>query len=231
MKKQGKKSNKFLRVLFIILIILIVAAACLFIWQRENITAVYDGLNQSDEDIQQQITDSKKNVEAELEQYNISGLRDFTFEEEEAIRKGQITVEEAVRKIMDESSVASTENSDASEASNNEDESVAIISDYTVKLYALKATYLGQIGNLIDQAKTDYKNGASASTLMSNYLSKAASLEGEADSKVEELLSELTGKLEAVGADTNIVNTMRSSYENEKSLKKSYYLSLFNKKK
>ena len=230
MKKQGNKSHGFLKALLIILIILIVGAVCLFVWQKENINAVYEGLNQSDEDIQQQITDSKKTVEAELEQYNVQGLRDFTFEEEEAIRKGQITVEEAVEKIISESNQALSEKSgDNSSQSGND--SAAIISDYTVKLYALKATYLGQIGNLIDQAKADYKNGASASTLMSSYLGKAASLEGEADSKVEALLSELKGKLEEVGADTSIINTMRSSYENEKSLKKSYYLSLFNKKK
>ncbi len=217
---------KKLRVLFVILIVLIVGAVCVALWQKDNITAVYDGLNQSDEDIQQQITASKKTVEDELEQYDVQGLRDFTFEEEEAIRKGQITVEDAVNKIINESNQSS-----ADDSSQDKNDSSAIISDYTVQLYTLKATYLGQIGNLIDQAKADYKNGASASSLMSSYLGKAASLEGEADSKVDALLSELKGKLEEVGADTSIINTMKSSYENEKTLKKSYYLSLFNKKK
>ena len=66
---------------------------------------------------------------------------------------------------------------------------------------------------------------------MSKYLGKAGSLEGEADAKVEDLLSELKTELEAIGANPSIVDTMRSSYENEKTLKKSYYLSLFNKKK
>lgn len=200
------------------------------VWQRNNISAIIDASKYSDEDIHQQITDSKKSIETELEQYNIAGLRDFTLEEEEAIRRGQITVEEAVEKIINESNTTSADGSVNNEQ-NGGNNSSSIVSDYTVKLYTLKATYLGQIGNLIDQAKADYKNGASASTLMSNYLSKAASLESEADSKVETLLSELTDKLKAIGADTSIVNTMRNSYENEKSLKKSYYLSLFNKKK
>lgn len=193
-----------------------------------------DGLKYSDEDIQQQIDDSKKTVEAELEKYNVSGLRDFTLEEEEAIRKGELTVEEAIERILSESgSTQSTGDSTSSQSDGDENSSAtdasAIVSEYTVKLYGLKAVYLGQIGNLIDQAKADYKNGTSAGTLMSTYLGKAASLESEADSEVEALLSELKGELEAIGGDTSIISTMRSSYESEKKLKKSYYLSLFNK--
>ena len=221
----------------IIICILIAAVICLAVWQRDNISAVMSGLKYSDEDIQQQIDTSKKDVETELEKYNVSGLRDFTFEEEEAIRKGQLTVEEAVEKILSQrgnqqsTGGESSSQSTGSENVSSTDDSSAIVSEYTIKLYSLKAEYLGQIGNLIDQAKADNKNGMSAGTLMSTYLGKAASLESEADSQVEALLSELKGKLEDVGADTSIISTMRSSYENEKTLKKSYYLSLFNKKK
>lgn len=213
----------------------------MLIWQKDNITAVVEATKYSDEDIQQQISDSKKTVESELEQYDIKGLRDFTFEEEEAIRKGQMTVDDAVSKILSESNVstdnsqnsalASSNTSGNSDMQNKKSDSSSIISDYAVKLYTLKAKYLGEIGNLIDQAKADIKNGASAKDLMSTYLSKAASLENEADSKVDELLSELRSKLKAIGADTSVVDTMRSSYESEKTLKKSYYISLYNNKK
>lgn len=226
----------------VILCIFIIGAAALLVWQRENITAVVDATKYSDEDIQQQISDSKKTVESELEQYDVKGLRDFTFEEEEAIRKGQMTVDEAVSKILSESNVEASDNQNNGSATSDKNngstgtqsknsDSSAIISDYAVKLYTLKATYLGEIGNLIDQAKADLKNGSGAKELMSNYLSKAASLESEADSKVDALLSELKGKLEAIGADTSVVDTMKSSYESEKTLKKSYYISLYNKKK
>ena len=220
---------------------MIIGTTALLIWQKDNITAVVEATKYSDEDIQQQISDSKKTVESELEQYDIKGLRDFTFEEEEAIRKGQMTVDDAVSKILSESNVstdnsqnsalASSNTSGNSDMQNKKSDSSSIISDYAVKLYTLKAKYLGEIGNLIDQAKADIKNGASAKDLMSTYLSKAASLENEADSKVDGLLSELRSKLEALGADTSVVDTMKSSYESEKTLKKSYYISLYNNKK
>lgn len=218
-------------------VVLIIAAAVisLFIWQKNNISAVISASKYSDEDIEQQIIDSKKNVEDQLKDYNVTGLRDFTIEEEEDIRKGKLSVEEAVEKILSESNIGQTDKTDDVQGQESQkktaNSSSEIVSDYTVKLYSLKASYLGQIGNLIDEAKADYKGGASASELMSNYLGRAASLEKEADSQVDSILSELKAKLNEIGADTGIVNTMKSSYENEKSLKKSYYLSLFNKKK
>ena len=77
-------------------VVLIIAAAVisLFIWQKNNISAVISASKYSDEDIEQQITDSKKNVEDQLKDYNVTGLRDFTIEEEEDIRKGKLSVEE-----------------------------------------------------------------------------------------------------------------------------------------
>ncbi len=244
-----KKGKGCLGVGCLVVIIIIAIIAVVLFTQRNNISAVITGASSSDEEIQQQITDSKKEVEQELENYNISGLRDFTLEEEEAIRKGDMTVDEAMANIMAESNIpvqpsdgqgsapqtgASSQpsgNSGSSPAQSKQAQASAIVSEYTVRLYALKANYLGQIGNLIDQAKADHKNGMGTGALMSKYLGRAASLENEADSQVDSLLGEMKGKLNAIGADTSIVSTMKSSYENEKALKKSYYLSLFNKKK
>lgn len=98
-------------------------------------------------------------------------------------------------------------------------------------MYKLKANYLGQIGNVIDEAKAAHKNGASASSLASQYMGELASLESQADSAVDAEISQLREKLTAMGADTSICDTMKSSYEKEKRLKKAYYLSLYNEKK
>ncbi len=258
MKNKKKKSHKVLICILLILLILIIAFVALFIWQKNNIDAIVDATKYSEDDIQQQIVDSKSEVQSELEEHDIVGLRDFTFEEEEQIRKGQLSVDDAIARIMEESDVASnvaaSDGNSSNQGNNNKTDNAAdnnktvnnnaggastgsknqekaILTEYTQRLYALKATYLGQLGNLIDQAKADHANGAGGKELMSKYLGQAASLESQADSQVNALLSELTQKLNSIGADTSIVNTMRSAYENEKSLKKSYYLSLYNNKK
>lgn len=247
--EKKMKSHKAMYTLLIILFLIIISVAALYIWQKSNIEAVMDAAKYSGDDIQQQIADSKLDVESELEQYDVVGLRDFTFEEEEQIRRGQLSVEEAVAKIMEESGVAdyaaasdgnssslsnggsSADGSTADNKASSQKSEKAVLTKYTTELYALKATYLGKIGNLIDEAKADRQSGTSTKALVSKYLGRAASLEKEADSQVEALLSELKTELNSMGADTSIIDTMRSAYENEKKLKKSYYLSLYNNKK
>ncbi len=264
MKNKNKKSHKVLKCILVVLLILIIVFIALYLWQKNNIDAIMDATKYSEDDIQQQIVDSKDEVQSELEEHDIVGLRDFTFEEEEQIRKGQISVDEAIAKIMEESDVAentaasdgnssnqgsntndsnadnkgtassappSSSGNSSTPAQSSADSEKAILTEYTQRLYVLKATYLGRLGNLIDQAKADKANGMGNKELMSKYLGQAASLESQADSQVNSLLSELTQKLNSIGADTSIVNTMRSAYENEKGLKKSYYLSLYNNKK
>ena len=238
--KKKKEKGGFLKIFIIVIAIIVIFILGIVFWQKENIKALVDATKYSGEDIESQIEENKESVEKELEQYNVSGLRDFTPEEEEAIRKGTLTVEEAIEKIISESNNNGElkdenlpeNNSNVSNiGENGEDKVSQVVSEYTVRLYSLKATYLGKIGNLIDQAKADYKGGMGASALMSKYLSRANSLEKEADSKVNSLLSELEKELNSLGADTSIIGTMRKSYESEKTLKKSYYISLFNKKK
>ena len=66
--------------------------------------------------------------------------------------------------------------------------------------------------------------------LASQYMGELASLESQADSAVDAEISQLREKLTAMGADTSICDTMKSSYEKEKRLKKAYYLVFIMKK-
>lgn len=257
-KTSGKRIA--LKVVLLVFGILVLLCLGVLLWQKDNITALVDATKYSQDDIQQQMADNKAEIAQSLEEYNAPAIRDFTPEEEEKIRRGELSVDEAVARILEESGVtlnggaASDGNSynsaDVSDNSVRQDSGAVkagrgnvdagkdgsagaadIVSEYAVKMYKLKAEYLGQIGNLVEQAKADKKNGASLKSLASKYLSRAASLESQADSEVEKILSELSAELKAKNASTAIVDTMRSSYRKEKSLKKSYYLSLYESKK
>jgi hypothetical protein len=102
-------------------------------------------------------------------------------------------------------------------------------------MYTLKAYYLGELGSFESELKAQYKDkygnkksaGAVADVIQSN-MTKAAAMESECDSKVEEVLSNMRSELEAIGASTDIVSVAEDSYVNEKALRKSYYLSLYN---
>ena len=260
MRKKTNKKHIGLKVFLVILFFLILVCVAIAVTQRDNISAVIDASKYSKVDIQKQMYDTKTEVQKTLEEYNAPAIRDFTPQEEEDIRKGKITADEAIAKIIEESGasqeIRSSSSSDnqassgdtsgnensqsksnitsankGSDVNNGEDSVSSVVGQYTVSLYKLKANYLGQIGNVIDEAKAARKNGASASSLASQYMGELASLESQADSAVDAEISQLREKLTAMGADTSICDTMKSSYEKEKRLKKAYYLSLYNEKK
>jgi hypothetical protein len=102
------------------------------------------------------------------------------------------------------------------------------------RLYSLKAYYLGLLGNLFEQASSEYhalaaqgNSSYAGKTVMNKYISKAADLESQCDEKVYAILSELEDELSENGGDKTLVDTIENAYIKEKRLKKSYYLSTY----
>jgi uncharacterized membrane protein len=249
-KKGGKILGIVLKVFAVLIIILVIAAVAVYIWQKDNIDAVINASMYTTEELKDRIEDSRKDVQNVLKQYNVTEIRDLTPEEELELCKGNMSADEAVAKIMGQ------DTSDASNVSNEEDstsaqngetssqvssESVSvdptteIVQKYIAQMYTLKASYMGQLGSLASSAKAQYdvdKKKYGKSTAVQNAiaanLSTAAALESQCDSEVETVLSNFNAELSAIGADTSIVDTVRTQYQNEKTLKKSYYLSMQN---
>jgi hypothetical protein len=257
--KGGKKAvGIVLKVVAVLVILAVVGVGGVYLWQRDNINAVLDANKYSTEELQSQIENSQENVQAVLDEYNVTQIRDLTPEEELELCKGNMTPEEAVAIIMGNGTGAtSDENSSDNAVSDNSenkqsdgksdtksngkssaatDEKSAVVQKYVAQMYSIKAKYMGELGSLAQSAKAKYdadkqtvgKTKAVENAVAAN-LSKAASLESQCDKEVESVLSSMEKELNAIGADTSIVNTIRTEYQNEKSLKKSYYLSLKNK--
>jgi hypothetical protein len=250
--KKNKKPHILLKICLCLLLIIVVAVAALAVWQRDNINAFIRAQNTTQEDIAQEISESKANTQKALEQYNIPVKRDFTLEEEEAIRKGTLSVEDAVKLIMsdsaDDAEADSAQANGSTEASNGETGSTQassgnteltreqqIVADHLTQMYSLKAYYIGQLGVLEQDLKAQYKsangdgkNAAAIAKVVQSNMGRVVSLESECDSKVDAILADMKSELEAIGADTSIVQVAEDSYINEKSLRKSYYLSLYN---
>ncbi|MGN1097623.1 MAG: hypothetical protein ACI4SS_01860 [Clostridia bacterium] len=104
------------------------------------------------------------------------------------------------------------------------------------KLYSLQSQYSAQIAGLVGRAKAYYKeqkaaNGSAAakSSTLATFSGEVASMENACDAKVEAVLGELTAELNAIGADTSIVGTLRSAYNSEKSAQRAAYVSKYMK--
>ena len=101
-------------------------------------------------------------------------------------------------------------------------------------MYGLKSKYVGQLDACIAQAISEYKSlpkeehtSASKRSIMSKYMGQMAGLESACDAEVNSVLSSLERELKEIGADTSILQTIRSAYANEKSMKIAYYMATY----
>lgn len=100
------------------------------------------------------------------------------------------------------------------------------------EIYVLRASFVGQLDGLLQQAKAEYsalspeQREKQKSSLTSKYIGLAGSLESSCDSQMEAILSRIQKHLKETGGDTSLIKEIRKVYENEKALKKSYYMSM-----
>ena len=107
-------------------------------------------------------------------------------------------------------------------------------SECVARMYVLKSNFETRLTALFEQAKSEYISipGKGSRELrlsvLKNYYSKISALESECDAQVNVVLSELDAILKESGEDRSIVQKIRQSYNDEKSLKKAYYLNMLN---
>ena len=108
-------------------------------------------------------------------------------------------------------------------------------SECVARMYVLKSNFESRLGALYEQAKADYisvpneQRSARKNEVIKKVYSQAVALEKECDAEVDMVLAKLESLLKQSGDDISIVNKIRKSYNEEKSLKKAYYLNLFNR--
>lgn len=109
-----------------------------------------------------------------------------------------------------------------------------IINKHVAKLYIVKNRFVTELGSLESTIRGRYEDlpkdqqvPTSRKEIAKQYISTVADLELECDAEVESILSALKSELEAVGGDLAIINSIRTQYEEEKSLKKAYYLDIY----
>ena len=211
-----------------VLILVTLTAVC--VWQWENINAVIKTMTSTSEQIAREMDDTKKQLEDDIKQQYPSVISDFTAEEEKKILKGEMSVDEAVE-VLNRKYENSKNNATASKGPSPETD--RLISEKVIELYSLKAYYLGQLGQMEAVVKKDYaalpkekRNLLGKKEIVSRYMGKAMGLLEQCDARVETLLAELKTELNALNADTSIINKIRAAYESEKKLKKAYYMKL-----
>lgn len=242
-----KKINK---ILLTILTIIVFAFAAVVVWQYDNISALLNGMNKSTEDLALEIDKKRDDLKTEVEKYTNSPVIDITAEDEQKLIKGEISLEEISEKYnlpieyMKDEEVNKDPEDIPTEIPNEIPNEVPVdnskqiekeIGDSVGRMYALKAKYVNKLGELerevIDQyaklPESKQNMDAKKELVMSN-LDYIAKLEKTCDTEVGEVISSLEENLKDLGGDLKIIQILKKSYNDEKELKKSYYLSLYN---
>lgn len=241
--------KKWQKITFIAIGMVLLGLGGVALWQRENLQAVYEAMHYNPEELGSQIQSTKQEVERVLEKYDLESIRRLTPEEEEQVKKGELSLEEAVERMMptrNEEEVGAkeegVESQDTPEAkpettpqavSKKESD---LVKASTVKMYELQAKYLGLLGELeargmqaLRAIPSDQRTVQKMMSVGMPFMQEGLALESQCDGEVENVLHHLKEELVALGADYDIVETMRQAYYTEKGLKKAYYLSLIPK--
>lgn len=229
------------RIFLIVILGVAAVLAAVAVWQRDNISAAIKSVSYSEEEIDRMLEENKKKLEEEISEKYPDAVAVLSPEEEEMIVSGEMTPEEVVEKKLAELEKKQTEskknetkseNSKQNEKSEENKKSNEAVNKKIIEFYSLKAYYLGRLSQIEAGVKADYaslpdekKNLVGKQELVSKYMSTAVSLMNQCDSKVSALLSELESEIKANGGDLSVVSTIKSAYENEKNLKKAYYMS------
>ncbi len=206
--------------------VIIIALTAFAIYQRNNISAIVTSISKTETQIAEKLNESKKELENELKDKYSTDVTDLTADEEKQIMKGELSVEKAVENI-------NKKYEDSKKNQTNSSEVDKLIGDKVIELYSLKAYYLGQLGQMEATIKREYsqlpkekQNLVGIKDLANKYMGTALSLLNQCDAQVENLLSALEKDLKKFKADTSILKTIRDTYEQEKAMKKAYYLKI-----
>lgn len=235
--------KKGLKIFLVVIAVFLAAAGGLAVYFRQYINIFVTGVSNSREEI---ILKQEKNNEKLVEKVNgylDEKLREPTEEEKKQIESGELQLPELYTGIFSERNEKAysydSEKEEFVETPNEnyispekKSDTDAIVSKYMSQLYALQSSFTAQAESLIAQGKSYYeslvenggKDSASArAETISHFTSAVRGVQARCDSSVEKVCANLKAELEAVGADTSIVKTVKKTYENEKQLKLSYY--------
>lgn len=101
------------------------------------------------------------------------------------------------------------------------EQQVSRVDEIIAQIYVLRSSYVGQLDGLVMQGWREYKRGEiSKQGAISKYVGIGTGLEGQCDSQIETLLSELHTELVRTDGDVGLIDQIRYTYQSQKSIKK-----------
>ena len=251
-------NGQWRKVLCIVLGLLVVLLAGLYWWQRENVKAVKDAVSYTSGELEEKMAENQQVIRDAVDAAPEIVVREVTEEERQALREGTMTQEELVERLQDTGGQTAAEPSAGDKAPETPAKAEAPaktatdppveqkpaestyqkeLSAIIAKVYVLREEYTMTLDNMYEAAKAEYKALPASKRTKSNlvkmakgYLNKATDLEKECDQKMDAIVTAMEKLIKENNGDMGLIDTVVYTYANEKSLKKSWYMSKLEEK-
>ena len=228
-QRKPKQKRKWTWILFSILFLLVIAVTVLVKWQWNNITALRYATTYSEEELHRMQAENDQTIAeiyGQLSDIDVSRLPE---EAKELLQTGELSEEVAVAVLIGQLSWEDAKQ-DLSASPNHSEAQASRVDDIIAQIYVLRSSYVGKLDSLVMQAWGEYRSGSiSKADLISKYVGIGYGLEGECDARMAGLLSELSQELSRTGEDPSLVDTIRRTYQSEKSIKKAEMIAKYQK--
>lgn len=245
------------KILCVLVLALLLAAAALAVWQRENLNALAQAQKYTQEELEEKLAENSRVIREAMAAAPEITARDLTDDERQALRDGTLSKEALVEQLLDTDSGAgkteapsTTGSADAPspqepvQAQQPQSQPSAATEDYRKRLsaliaevYVLREEYTISLENMESAAKADYRaipadkrTKTALAGLVSTYLSRGSALEKECDRKMDAIVAEMETLIKENRGDMTLVDLVVNTYADEKSLKKAWYMSKLEKR-
>ena len=221
------KRKKRLLICLIVLAVLIAAGFGLWKWQENNIMALLQFSQNSKEELEQQLQGNDQQVQDILSEALANADKVDPEPEPDPGPESEVEAEPETESKPSPQPSPQTTPEPENKGPTYKEQLQSIVD----RVYALRSEYVNALDAMQKEASAAYYAIAPAERtkkklidFASVYISKAANLEKECDGKMDVLVAELKDLQRRYGQSDELVNQMISTYANEKSLKKAWYM-------
>lgn len=236
-------------ILCTILVLLAVSLAGLFWWQRDNLKAIHAATQHTSAELEEKLEENQQMIQEAVKAAGEVTVGEITEEDRQAFRDGSITQEQLVERLTnggegeprEEPASTSRPESDGTPppeppkpAENTYQKELSAL---IARVYVLREEYTLALDTMYADAKAEYlalpaekRTKTHLLKMARGYLSRASALEKECDGKMDEIVRAMEKLLRENDGDLGLVDTVVYTYANEKSLKKSWYMSKLEQK-
>ena len=223
MKRTKNGRKKWPWILLIVLLILAAAAFGIYRWQENNIEAIKNYTQYTQQELEVQLQENNQHVQ-EILDAALETAREVDAQQTQSAdtESQQVTAEQTT-----------TPSAPVEQKPSYEQLLKAIVD----KVYALRKEYVDALEQMEKDGIAAYKaipaeqrKGKYLVDFASTYISKASTLEKECDKKMDALVAELEALQKQFGQSDELVQQVIDTYAREKSLKKAWYMSELEKR-